>query len=82
MIPYKNLSGRSSVDQYQGKRAVAYGTGKDYIRVKFNTGAIYKYTYQSAGKDNVETMKILAEQGIGLNSFIKLNVDKMYETKQ
>lgn len=70
------------MDQYQGKRAVAYGIGKNYIRVKFNNGDIYKYTYESAGKDNVETMKILAEQGIGLNSFIKLNVDKMYETKQ
>lgn len=82
MIPYKNLSGRSSVDKFDGKIVIAYGAGKDYIRVKFNTGAIYKYTYQSAGRENVETMKILAEQGIGLNSFIKLNVDKMYETKE
>ena len=64
MEPYKNLSGQSGV--------LAYGIGATYIIVQFNAGqyTFYKYTYVSAGSSAVETMKSLAQQGQGLNSYI------------
>lgn len=64
MEPYKNLGGNSGV--------LAYQIGNDYIKVQFKEGrwTLYVYTYQSAGLAAVETMKNLAQQGHGLNSFI------------
>lgn len=62
MIPYKNLGGNSGIRGYQ--------IGPDYITVQFSTGRPYTYSYRSAGIDKVETMKHLAEQGHGLNSYI------------
>lgn len=70
MKMYKDINGDSGVYRYE--------TGDDYITVQFKTGAVYKYTYQSAGKDNIETMKILAESGNGLNSFINKYVKNLY----
>ncbi|MDH4330549.1 MAG: hypothetical protein OEV93_03280 [Candidatus Moranbacteria bacterium] len=76
MEDYKNLSGLSNV--------VAYEIGDDHITVKFDenpafTYTTYKYSYDSAGKENVETMKDLAQEGWGLNSFINAKVRKLYE---
>ena len=68
---YKNLSNDSSV------RAFTIGT--DYIDVKFKTGPIYRYSYRSAGRENVERMKLLARAGDGLGSFIQRNVKYNYE---
>lgn len=64
MKPYKNLSGQSNV--------VAYQLGTDYIVVQFTSGSwtFYKYTYVSAGQYAIEAMKKLAEDGLGLNSYI------------
>lgn len=64
MEPYKNLGRDSGV--------VAYQLGGDYIVVQFRSGnwTVYKYTHQSAGSAAVETMKSLAVQGRGLNSYI------------
>jgi hypothetical protein len=73
MEQYKNLSGESNVTRYQ--------IGDNFIIVEFGDGAWYKYTYQSAGKENIEEMKILARQGQGLNSFINRVVRKRYESK-
>jgi len=70
MKMYKDINGDSGIYGYE--------TGDDYITVQFKTGAVYKYTYQSAGKDNIETMKILAESGNGLNSFINKYVKNLY----
>jgi len=57
----------------------AYEISSDRISVKFkDTAKIYVYSYTSAGKDNVEHMKKLAQSGDGLNSFINLNVKYKY----
>lgn len=59
---YMNLGGTSGVRSYEA--------GPDFIRVQFQSGTPYLYTHQSAGQQNVEHMKRLAESGRGLNSFI------------
>lgn len=68
---YKNLGNDSSVR--------AFSIGVDYIDVKFATGPVYRYSYNSAGRDNVEQMKLLARLGDGLGSFIQRNVKYKYE---
>lgn len=67
MTPYKNINGSSNV--------VAYSIGEESITVQFKSGkyTVYTYTYESAGADAVETMKSLAQQGHGLNSYISKN---------
>ena len=74
MERYKNLNGDSGVAEFEN--------GSDYIRVKFNDGSVYLYTYASAGSSNIEEMKKLAVAGRGLNSFIKKNVNKSYASKE
>ena len=59
MTPYANKGGESGL--------LAFEIGIDYILVEFNSG---RYTYASAGRDAVETMKELVSAGEGLNSFI------------
>jgi hypothetical protein len=66
MERYKNLSGWSGV--------VAYEIGEDYIRIQFKNNKILKYTYGSAGQDQVEQMKLIAQNGRKLNSFIRIYV--------
>lgn len=73
MEMYKNLGGNSGV--------AAYGVGGDSITVQFNDGAVYLYSYASAGNHNIETMKKLAAAGQGLNSFIMKYVRKSYAAK-
>lgn len=73
MQQYKNLGGDSNIS--------AFLIGKDYIEVKFNGGAIYRYSYKSAGIDKVEEMKRRAVQGYGLNSYIMRYARKDYEKK-
>ena len=74
MKPYENLGGNSGV--------VTYENGPDFIKVQFSDGSIYRYTYASAGSDNIECMKQLAESGHGLNSFINTNVRNLYAAKE
>lgn len=62
MKAYGNMNGNSSV--------VAYEIGQSCIDVQFSNGKVYRYSYASAGKENVEQMKILADLGYGLNQFI------------
>lgn len=73
MEKYKNLGGDSGVR--------AYEIGTDSITVQFSTGSVYLYSYQSAGRDNIEQMKVLAVSGTGLNSFIMRNVKKAFAAK-
>lgn len=70
---YKNLGGNSNIHSFE--------VGVDYIDVQFNAGAIYRYSYKSAGSNHIEQMKTLAEQGCGLNSYINCNVRKKYECR-
>jgi hypothetical protein len=73
-ITYENVGGNSGISAFQ--------YGADYIRVKFSSGAIYRYTYRSAGASNIEQMKVLADSGAGLNSFINREVRQLYEARE
>jgi hypothetical protein len=74
METYKNLGGDSNVSSFE--------IGNDYIKVEFNDGAIYVYTYASASNHDIEEMKDLATNGEGLNSFINRYVRKKYAYKE
>ena len=74
MERYKNTNGNSGIGKYE--------IGNDYIRVQFNDGSIYLYTYASAGSSNIEQMKRLAMLGGGLNACINKHVRKSYEKKE
>lgn len=72
MERYLNLNGNSNVE--------AYSMHSAYIDVKFyGSYRIYRYSYESAGKDLVEEAKALAERGYGLNSFIMSYMRYLYE---
>ncbi|MDQ9010307.1 hypothetical protein RFI36_11840 [Acinetobacter gerneri] len=72
MERYLDLDGDSGI--------VGYEIGDTFIRVQFNrTFKIYTYSYRSAGADKVEEMKRLAKSGDGLNSYIKLYANKLYD---
>ena len=71
MQAYKNLGGNSGVR--------AFSIGESYIDVQFNSGAVYRYSYKSAGIEKVEHMKRLAMQGHGLNSYIMCYAKMDYE---
>ena len=72
MEKYKNLGRDSNVDSYE--------IGIDFIRVKFNkTAKVYSYSYNKAGRNHVEQMKVLARNGSGLNSYIIRYVKKLYD---
>ena len=73
MQTYLNLGGNSGVS--------AYEIGHDSITVQFKDGAVYLYNYGSTGSENIETMKQLAANGTGLNSFISTTVRKRYAAK-
>lgn len=73
MERYANRGGDSGV--------AAYRIGPDSICIQFTTGATYLYTYVSAGANNIETMKDLARQGHGLNSFTNRVVRTKYARK-
>jgi hypothetical protein len=70
---YGNRAGNSGV--------VAYEIRRDSIRVKFLDGRIYTYTYRSAGRENVELMKLLARSGKGLSGFISTHVRDRFAAK-
>ncbi len=73
MIPYRDLSNDSGVE--------AFEIGAAHIDVQFRGGSVYRYTVQSVGEANLNTMKALAEAGDGLNSFINKNVRKLFSEK-
>lgn len=70
MEEYQNLSGTSGV--------AAFFITRNAIAVKFVNGDTYLYTGQSAGRDNIRTMKMLARAGKGLSSFISTHVHNKY----
>lgn len=54
---------------------LAYEYWNDYIIVQFKPGkpgkrTIYRYTYATAGGSVIDYMKVLADRGTGLNSYI------------
>lgn len=63
MEKYKNVGGDSGVEGFEIR--------ENCIIVKFyKTPKLYTYSYESAGKEKVETMKKLARSGEGLNEYI------------
>jgi hypothetical protein len=74
MEQYKhNNSGTSGVEFYEIEN--------NDIIVQFVDGRIYRYTYASAGKENIENMKQLAIAGVGLTTYINKYVKEKYESK-
>ncbi|MDY2637150.1 MAG: hypothetical protein SOV56_04355 [Phascolarctobacterium sp.] len=71
MERYANHRGNSSVR--------GYSIGEAYIDVMFSSGAVYRYSYRSAGIAKVEEMKRLAVAGQGLNSYIMRHARFNYE---
>jgi hypothetical protein len=74
MVRYQDRTGTSGV--------TAYEFGRDFIRVEFETLHVYRYTYRSAGRLNIERMKSLALHGEGLNTFINSSPGILYEAKE
>ena len=70
MKTYKNLSGNSGIKAYQ--------ISQQSIRIAFSDGSVYLYNYGSNGKRAVEIMKGLAEQGIGLTTYINREIRDQY----
>lgn len=70
MNTYYNLNGNSNVTGYE------IGIGS--ITVQFRTGAIYEYTFASAGEYNIRQMQSLAQKGSGLNGYINRYAKKLY----
>lgn len=72
MIVYKNLSENSGVE--------AYSIGPDFIKIRFaGSSRVYTYNYRITGLKHVEQMKILAEKGKGLGTYISRNVKDLFE---
>ena len=57
MKRYGNLHGNSGI--------AAYEEGSDFIRIRFTSGSVYLYTYDSADEEDIEEMKELAKEGRG-----------------
>ena len=74
MQRYRNAHGSSGV--------TAYETGPDFIRVRFEHGGTYEYDYASTGQFHVEQMKVLADSGQGLATFISKSVKAHYARRQ
>jgi hypothetical protein len=70
---YQNRSGNSGV--------TAYEILEDGIRVRFVDGEIYTYTFESAGREDVERMQVLARSGEGLSGYIATHVRHRYARK-
>jgi len=70
MKRYRNFNGNSGVSGFE--------VGDDFIIVEFGNKTAYRYDYASAGKENVEKMKVLAASGKGLSTFISRHVKDKY----
>ena len=74
MTDYKNLSNESGVEKYE--------ILPDGIRVQWIGGDIYYYSNSSTGPEHIAQMKLLAEKGRGLATYINQNVRENYEYKE
>lgn len=73
MVRYQNKGGNSGVHSYEIR--------SDSIIVIFSDGSKYLYSYARPGSAEVEKMKVLAESGRGLNSYISSIIRKNYAKK-
>jgi hypothetical protein len=60
---------------------IAYEINEDGINVKFRDGSVYVYNNKSAGIAAIAEMKILAEKGVGLTTYINQHVRDHYQYK-
>lgn len=68
MRQYRDLSGRSGVDEFE--------TGPDFIHVRFKGNPkVYRYSSPPLDQHKIEEMQVLAESGTGLATFINQNPD-------
>ena len=67
---YANGNSNSGIKQYK--------EGEGWIEVQFTDGSVYKYDNESTGESKIKLMKILAEVGKGLNSYINVHVRTAY----
>lgn len=76
----EGIDGNLSKCKWKFRYSRGYEIGDTCIEVEFaDTESVYRYSYESAGRENVEEMKRLAAQGHGLNSFINRRVKYLYE---
>lgn len=73
MRPYLNRSHRSGI--------IAYESGPDFIKLKFRSGDVYLYDHRKPGKTKVQKMKVLAEAGSGLATYLNKFVRKNFAKK-
>lgn len=73
MQPYEN--------SHRDTGVIAYETGDNGIAVQFRDGSVYLYTINSAGREAIEKMKVLAKDGKGLTTYINQFVKDRYEKK-
>lgn len=73
MKRYRNRGGNSGVKGYE--------IGEAFIKVQFANGDIYMYDYPSSGREHVEKMKILAQAGKGLSTYISRHVKENFADK-
>jgi hypothetical protein len=73
MEAYRNLSGTSGV--------TAFEIRKDSIVVRFKDGDEYLYNHQAPGREQVEHMKLLAQTGRGLSTYISRTIRNHYAQK-
>lgn len=73
MQRYGNGGGDSGIRSFE--------FGADSITVEFSDGAIYRYTYASAGASTIEQLKKLALRGSGLNGYINRYAKHAYESR-
>lgn len=73
MTRYRNRGGNSGVK--------AYEIGQNFIKIQFATGETYLYDYANPGKEHVEKMKILAQAGKGLSTYIGRHVKENFAGK-
>jgi hypothetical protein len=69
------------VNQSEKSGVRAYEIGDRSIAVEFEGGDVYLYTYGSAGRMRVETMKRLAKAGKGLSTYISQSVRNRFAQK-
>ncbi|HVR82541.1 MAG TPA: hypothetical protein VHF02_10740 [Luteimonas sp.] len=70
---YPNLGGQSGV--------VAYAARRNAIAVEFTDGKVYLYSYEVPGRHHVERMKSLADEGIGLSTYISRHVGNRFAAR-
>ncbi len=73
MTEYSARSGDAGVLRYR--------SNADSIKIEFQDGSTYLYTYRSASRIKIETMKKLAKEGQGLTTYINQHVRGSYASK-